>query len=92
MSNRFFCHSSSLHDLRKSSASEGDDDGACHQDREDGQVEGVGVALDAGVQIHSEDGAHASGKGHAEGRDVHVQFRPDDLVPGLVLFVAKYCF
>ncbi len=62
---------------------------ACQYDEADGDVESKGVFLQTGKEVHAEDGSGAGHEGHPEAGDLHVQRHPDDLVPGLVLFVNK---
>lgn len=50
---------------------------------QDGQVEGKGVILKPGFQVHPEHGREASSKGQAKHAHLDEETHPDDPVPGL---------
>ena len=64
---------------------DGDDEAADDADERGGQIEGVRVVLDAGVEVHAEDAAAASREGDAQGQDFHVKVHLDDVVSCFVL-------
>ena len=66
-----------------------DEDGAEDQERRD-EEERVLVLLNAGVQVHAEDGADAGAEGDAEHAHLHEQVHPDDPIASLVLKVFLF--
>ncbi len=63
----------------------GDDASACDDDAARRDVEGEGLILQTGNQIHPEHGSDAGCKSDAQTWDFHLQVHFDDFVPGLVL-------
>jgi hypothetical protein len=66
-----------------------DNESASHHDQGRGQEEGEGMILEAGDQVHAEEGGDAGRNGHSESAHFHVQVHLDDPIAHFVLRKTK---